>query len=379
MKILYIHQYFRTPEEGGSTRSYELAKSLVEKGHQVIMITTHNQLNEKKSIDGIKVHYLRIPYQNEFGFFKRIYAFLRFVRRAKREAKKLSGIDLAYVMTTPLTTGLIALSLKKKLGIPFYFEVGDLWPEAPIQMGVIKSTWLIKKLYAFEKRCYQEAEMVIALSSAIEAYINKVTPETQTHVITNLANCEYFKPLPTENKIFQIGYFGTFGKANDLGQIIRLATYLQNESIPLHFTLMGEGAEEEQFRLAAKNLKNLKILPFGNKDEVRNKMEKMDAIYISYKNIPILNTGSPNKFFDGLAAGKLIIINFQGWIKALIESEKCGFSHDPENPASFLEKVTPFLDDQALLKSFQKNSRRLAETQFEKKLLTNKLNDILTH
>ncbi|MEQ9216569.1 MAG: glycosyltransferase family 4 protein [Cyclobacteriaceae bacterium] len=368
MKILYIHQYFRTPKEGWSTRSYELARGLVEHGHEVCMITTHNKLSGPRMIDGIEVHYLKIPYENHFGFLKRVFAFLKFVRLAKKEARKIGGIEKAYVMTTPLTTGLIALYLKKRFSVPYLFEVGDLWPEAPVQMGVIRNRWLTKKLYAFEKKCYDEAEKVVALSPAIENYIRKISA-TETIKIPNLSDCEFFSPAENDNEIFQIGYFGTFGVANDLGQVIALARYVHQLSLPVHFTLMGNGAESQKLKQAAKDLDNVTVLPFGNKERVKEVMDRMDAIYISYKNIPVLNTGSPNKLFDGLAAGKLIIINFKGWINDLIESNQCGFAHDPVQPQSFVDQVMPFLKSKKLLASYQQNSRKLAETQFEKKIL----------
>ncbi len=376
MKILYIHQYFRTPEEGGSIRSYELAHGLVDLGHEVYMITAHNKHSGIRMIDGIEVHYLKIPYENHFGFFRRVFAFLKFVRLAKKEARKIGGIDKVYVMTTPLTTGLIALYLKKKLKIPYLFEVGDLWPEAPVLMGVIRNKWLAKKLYAFEKKCYDEAETVVAMSPAIEDYIQKVS-DTKTVMIPNLSDCEFFTPAENDNKFFQIGYFGTFGVANDLDQVIELARFSKNKSLQIQFTLMGNGAEEQKIKEASKDLDNVTILPFGNKEKVRKVMDRMDAIYISYKSVPVLNTGSPNKLFDGLAAGKLIIINFDGWIKDLVESKQCGFSHDPEKPEEFEDKIRPFLSDPVLLKTYQQNGRNLAETQFERKMLIQKLYAIL--
>ena len=168
MKILYVHQYFKTPEEGGSIRSYYLAKGLVDAGHEVTMITAHNFSYEVKKVDGIEVHYLPVSYDNSFGFFQRLWAFFQFVRLARREALALTKHDLAYVMTTPLTTGFIATYLKKELDLPYYFEVGDLWPEAPVQMEVIRNPWLKKWLYSLEKRFYFEADKVIALSPAMQ-------------------------------------------------------------------------------------------------------------------------------------------------------------------------------------------------------------------
>ncbi len=123
MKILYIHQYFKTPEEGGSIRSYYLASGLVKNGYEVEMITTHNdQRYEVKIIQGIRVHYLPVYYDNNLGFVRRIIAFLRFYFLALEVAKTIKDVNLVYAMTTPLTVGMIAMRLKKKLDLPYYFE-----------------------------------------------------------------------------------------------------------------------------------------------------------------------------------------------------------------------------------------------------------------
>lgn len=71
MKILYIHQYFKTPDEGGANRSYFMAQALKAKGHEVEMLTAHNEQTAiSKTVDGLKVHYLAVHYENQFGFLK---------------------------------------------------------------------------------------------------------------------------------------------------------------------------------------------------------------------------------------------------------------------------------------------------------------------
>ena len=40
MRITYLHQYFNTPLMSGGTRSYEMARRLVDMGHEVNLITS---------------------------------------------------------------------------------------------------------------------------------------------------------------------------------------------------------------------------------------------------------------------------------------------------------------------------------------------------
>ncbi len=383
MRILYVHQYFKTPEEGGCVRSYHLAKGLVEAGHEVTMISGHNHKSGNEIIDGIELVYFKIPYDNHFGFIRRVVAFYRFVIQSKKYVNQLRhSYDLAYVMTTPLSTGFIALHIKKRLKIPYYFEVGDLWPEAPIKMGAVQNEFIKKWLYQFEKKCYFEAQKVIALSPAIRNYIEATSPETKVNVVTNFSDIGFYdykqklQSFSAENPL-NIGYFGTFGPANDLKSLLHTAKICQGHQVPVHFTLMGAGKDYDAINSLAQRLTNVTLIPFGNSKKVKKLLDRQDAVYISFKNLEILNTGSPNKFFDGLAAGKLIIVNFGGWVRNVIDKNKCGFYHEPHEPMEFVRKIQAFIKEPNLIRAYQKNSRQLAESYYSKDLQVRKLLKIL--
>jgi UDP-N-acetylglucosamine:LPS N-acetylglucosamine transferase len=120
VKVLILHQYFKTPQTGGALRSYYLAKALVARGITAVVITTHNDPEIRREIvEGIEVHYLPIPYDNRFGFFKRVSSFLKFVWSFVREAAKFRDDDVCYAFSTPLTIGLGAIWLKKRYKIPY--------------------------------------------------------------------------------------------------------------------------------------------------------------------------------------------------------------------------------------------------------------------
>ncbi len=384
MKILYVHQYFKTPQEGGSIRSYYLAKGLVDAGHKVTMVTAHQNPYEVKEVDGIEVHYLPVKYDNKFGFIRRVFSFWKFVSLAKKEALKLDRQDIAYVMTTPLTTGFIATYLKKKLNLQYYFEVGDLWPEAPIKMGIIKNKFVKNWLYSLEKKFYFEAEKVIALSPAIRNYIEKISPNTKVYVIPNMADCSFFEPeysigdFSSTNK-FQITYCGAIGKANHLEFLINVARRSARLNLPIQFNIIGYGSELERLEENAKFLYNVTFHPHSGKEEVKAILDQSDAVYVSFKDVDVLGTGSPNKFFDALASGKLSIINFNGWIKNVVQKKKCGFHHDPANADDFVKKIRVFLESPELLIKYQRNGRKLAELYYDKNIQVTKLLKILNN
>ncbi|GGF32888.1 glycosyltransferase family 4 protein [Echinicola rosea] len=387
MRIIYIHQYFVTPEEGGAVRSYHLAKGLVEAGIDVEMITTYNDNHyQLKEIDGIKVHYLPVPYDNSFGFYRRVWAFYQFVRHAKRLLKRLQQADLLYITSTPLTTGLIGLWAKKKLGLSYIFEVRDLWPEAPIQVGAIKHKWLKKVLYKLEKHVYQQASQIIGLSEGICDYIHAVVPGKKIHLIPNFSNVEFFTPSIEKDLAFlrkmgwkldhlTFAYTGAVGDVNAVDELVKLADLAQHKGKNWQFAIMGKGKQLDTVKAQSQHLglKNMRFLPFGDKGQVRQLLGHADLSFISFDHLPILQTNSPNKFFDAIAMGNAILINHQGWVWNLVEEHGIGLFFDYKEPKDTLRELEKLEGNPELLADMKRRSRELAISRFSSSVAVQKL------
>jgi glycosyltransferase involved in cell wall biosynthesis len=377
---LIVHQHFKEPAEGGAIRSYYLASALVKRGHRVVVITGGTGRNVEKNIEGIEVNYLQVPYDNAFGFYARASAFVKFVISAARASRRFSDFDLCYTISVPLTVGLAARWIKWRLNIPYIFEVGDLWPDAPVQMGVIQNYFLKSSLYAVEKSIYRNAESIVALSPTIQTAIEQKVPARKLFMIPNMADCEFYRPEEKSKSLeakfsvtgkFVVSYIGALGVANGLDYFIECANASRKANLPVHFILCGDGAMKASLTrdINRLGLQNISVVDFVNRDGVREIMNVTDAVFVCYKNVPILETGSPNKFFDGLAAGKLIVVNFGGWIKEEVEKNNCGFSVDPRQPTNFVKKISAFVTDEGLLRQYQKSARLLGETKYSREKL----------
>lgn len=384
MKVLILHHHFNTPQKGGAVRSYYLAKALVDNGIETVVITTHNGTGEiRETVDGIDVHYLPIPYDNKFGFYRRTRSFLQYVVSSVRAVSSHTDADVCYAISVPLTIGLASLWIKRKYKIPYVFEVGDLWPDAPVDLGFIKNPVFARMLFQLEEKIYKKAKSVVALSPAIESAIQKKVPGKTIHLIPNMADTEFFVPERKNpvliekfgvNNNFVVSYIGALGFANGLDYFLECARASEKAKLPVTFLLCGEGAMKENLKRSAEvlQLSNLLFIPFQNRDGVRDVLNVTDAVFICYRPVPILESGSPNKYFDGLAAGKLIIINFGGWIKDEIESEQCGFALDQKQPSSFVSSIGPYINDNLKLKHAQQQARALAEKKYARRLLGEK-------
>jgi glycosyltransferase involved in cell wall biosynthesis len=384
VKVLILHQYFNTPESGGPLRSYYLAKALVDAGHTVAVITTHNGTDARKEIvEGVDVHYLPIPYNNRFGFFKRITSFLKFVFSIVQSAGQFKDYDVCYAISTPLTIGLAAIWIKWRYKIQYIFEVGDLWPEAPIQIGIIKNPILKIILYRLEKLIYKRSKSIVALSEPIRESI-ETKVKKPVYVIPNMADTNFYKPSGKESALeqkfgvegkFVLSYLGTFGLANGLERMLHCAREAQQQNLPVHFLLCGDGAQYDSLHqhVGQLALKNVSIIPMQNRQGVQEVLNVTDAAFISYLPLPVLETGSPNKYFDALAAGKLIVVNFEGWIKNEIEAAQCGVFTRRED---FSKAIMPFLEDRNVLQKAQHAARVLAEQKYSRVRLSIKFSKL---
>jgi len=389
MRIIYIHQYFKTPEEGGAVRSYHLAKGLVQAGHDVELITTgNNPTYDQRWIDGIKVHYLPVKYDQKFIYLKRIWAFIDFVKKSKLLLKKLKRPDLLYISSTPLTTGLIGLWAKKKLAIPYVFEVRDLWPRAPIEVGAIRNPLLIRYLQNLEAKIYQNALYLVALSPGIANHIRTISPQSSLHLIPNFSDLEQFQPIPKSDSIlkkygleerFTIAYTGALGKVNAVEELIDLAELAFQRKKNWQFLIMGEGSHRDHLIQLArkKGLENIVFIPFGNKASVNEVLSLADFAWISFAHLPVLKTNSPNKFFDAIAAGKPVIINHKGWVYDLMKANHLGISCLPNKLDKAFAQLEKLADNPEKIQEMGRNSRKLAKSYFSKELAVSRLAHVL--
>lgn len=394
MKILYIHQYFVTPNEPGATRSYWISKELVSRGHHVTVITGNSESKHEPGRfdrDGIDVIYLNNYYNNTQTKIQKVWSFVKFIFQSISVASKEKDVDLVYATSTPLTIGAVALALRTLKGWRYVFEVRDLWPEFPIQVGAVTNPVLIWLLRKFEKRIYKRAEHVVALSPGMQEGVVKAgTPVEKTSMIPNMSKPDIFYPHEVNQDVvkqfnldltkFNVIHFGMLAVANGLDYIIKAAIELKKRGDnSIQFLFMGEGAMQPMLEDMVKenDLHNVRFLGNYKVGIVAEVTNCCDASITSFKNLPILATNSPNKLFDSLSAGKTIIVNSAGWTKDMVEKDNCGFYVDPEKPEMLADKLLEVKDNKPLLEEWGKNARRLSVEVYDKAKLSAQVADVL--
>lgn len=388
MRVLYIHQYFKTPNEPGGTRSYWISRKLIEKGHEVIMLTSRNNMDkssEHLSIDGINVIYLNVRYDQKMGLFKRFISFLSFmVKTIKIVFILRNNYDKIYATSTPLSVGIPAIIAKTFLNKPYIFEIRDLWPEVPIQMGAVRNKGLIFFLRKLERLIYLKAEKIISLSPGMKKGVLKSgIDKAKVFMVPNMSKPDVFYPRSKNHEIFNkfklneksltVIYFGAIGKSNGLKKVVEFFHKVQDQKIQL--IIAGDGSEKRALQsiIDVGGIKNVKLLGNYSTKIISELVNCCDLSLVSFDKIPILYTNSPNKFFDALSAGKPIIVNSPGWIKKLVVDHDCGFFYEYDGLESFKEMINEIVSKPEKLKVMGLNSRKLCENKFDKELLTNEI------
>ena len=170
------------------------------------------------------------------------------------------------------------------------------------------------------------------------------------------------------------------GEANDLTQVLDAAALLRERGEGgIRFLLQGDGkrraALEREIR--ARGLENVVLLPPGDKLAAARLAAASDACMTIFKQVPILATNSPNKLFDTFAAGRPAIVNTDGWQRTLVEEHEAGLFTRPGDPADLAEQVLALRDDPARARRMGENGRRLAEREFDRRLLAERLRGVL--
>ena len=375
MKILYIHQYFNTPSMPGSTRSFEFARRLVKRGDTVYMITTNWQGRSKQSfslIEGINVYWAPISYSNKMSYFKRSSIFILFLWYVFTIGRKLN-YDLIIASSTPLTVAIPSIMLKKLKGVKMIFEIRDLWPQLPIAIGAIKSKLLIKLAKWLEKKTYNNSNHIICLSSGMKSELSLLNPASKISVVTNLSDTFTFQDNNINNNEIEIPikktspliiYAGAFGKINGVLYLVEIANEMKKINSKLFFLLAGDGHDKEKILNKSKEYgiynTSLYCIDYIPKDQMPQLLSLATITTSLFIDIPEMVNNSANKFFDGLAAGKPIMINYAGWQKDLLQETGAGFNIPSNNAKKAAEIINSIINNKEKINQMSKASNSLA-------------------
>ena len=335
MNLWIINQYASKPNKAGLTRHYELTKRLQFEGIKSLVVhgsfdlylksqvSVENVLGKKtvsyEEFNGVP--FLTIPtppYQNNKSI-GRIANMLVFRRKAIEELKncKYGKPDIVYGSTMTLFGADAARNLSRHFKVPFVYEVRDLWPLTPIELGGY-SRWHPFLLYLdyLDRKLAKSADLIITTAPLMKEYYKERfgTPDEKFLWITNGTDLELFKVLPDvgeneEKDTFDIYYAGAHGLANGLDQIFDQLTVIMARHPQVRLTLVGDGPlKQHLIERAGKENLPVRFLDAVPKKELPAILNKADALLVYLEPCSLYRYGiSLNKLADYHAMGKPIL------------------------------------------------------------------------
>ena len=398
MRIVYLHQYFVTPDMAGGARSFEMARRLVATGHEVHMVTSDQQgaagtFTWRESREaGIHVHWTAVPYDNVMSYAKRLRAFVEFAWRAARRAAQLRG-DVVFATSTPLTIALPAVHAARRARCPMVFEVRDLWPAVPIAIGAIRNPIAVRAARWLERYAYRNAAQVVALAPGMrDEIVATGYPAERVTVIPNGCDLDVFRDASVGRVLRAshewlgdrplIVFTGTFGLVNGMDYLPQLAAELAKIDTGIRIAAVGAGRELARTQRLAAELgvldHNLYLLGRRPKLEAAAWTQAADMTLALFTGPPIVwRDAVQNKFFDSLAAGKPVANNFPGWQSRIAQEAGAGLILPADDVPAAARQLAGALRDRQWLDSAGAAARRLAETRFNRDDLAARLGGVL--
>lgn len=373
MRILYINHYAGSPRHGMEYRPYYLAREWVRSGHEVNILASAQshirarqpelggQSRLEETIDGIRYSWFDTPRYSTNGL-ERVRNIGAFIQRVYLNAQNIAAAfkpDVVIASSTYPMDIWPAHRIAKMSGAKLLFEIHDLWPLTPMELGGM-SKWhpFIMVAQAAENYAYRHADAVVSVLPKVHAYVESrgMTPD-RLHIVPNGIDHAEWLGSPPEligsvadilstikskgNSI--VGYAGTHGISNSLDTLLGAAKSLRGEKV--EFVLVGSGPEKArlQSRAQAEQLENVVFIDPIAKQQIPALLQWFDIAYIGWRRQSLYRFGiSPNKLMDYMMAARPVLHAVEAGNDPVGEAG-CGLTVAPEDPATSAQGVSALL------------------------------------
>jgi colanic acid biosynthesis glycosyl transferase WcaI len=349
MKILFISDNFPPETNASATRVFERACYWVKWGHDVTVVTGVPNFPQGKVFDGyinrfqtesregMRVVRVKTYIAPNRGKFRRALDFLSFRINAARAAKKEPRPDVICATSPQPGAALAGLDAAKHHGVPFVFELGDLWPASISAVGAMGRSFLYNQMERQELSMYRRSDAVVALTGAFKQdLIRRGIDGKKIDVVINGVDTWRYGPRDRDSALAQelgltdefiVGYVGTHGMAHGLGNVLDAAEVVAAKNKKIRFLLAGAGAERETLLAAAKQrgLNNVLFLPMQPKERMPQVWSLCDVALVHLRDDPTFAEVIPSKIFEAMAMGLPIIVSApRGEGSRVVERDRAG-------------------------------------------------------
>jgi glycosyltransferase involved in cell wall biosynthesis len=350
-------------------RPYYLAREWLQLGHRVrIVASAHSHVRTRNPdpqgqsrvdevIDGIEYIWFKTPAYNGNGAGRAL-NMAAFVTRLYREGPALVrefSPDVVIASSTYPLDIWPAHRIARLSGARLLFEVHDLWPLSPMELGGYSTRHpFIMLLQAAENYACRHADAVVSILPKVREHLEAhgMAPH-KLHLVPNGTDpsewLSHPTPLPAavadtlaalrQRGHFIVGFAGSHGIANALDTLLGAAALMRDD--PVVFLLAGAGPEKERLRQRARDegLDNVCFLDPVAKKYVPALLACFDLAYIGLQRQPLFRFGvAPNKLIDYMMAARPVLYAVEAG-NDLVAEAGCGISVTAEDAPAVVRAI----------------------------------------
>jgi glycosyltransferase involved in cell wall biosynthesis len=400
MRILIVSQYF-WPE---NFRINDIAVGLQEKGHQVTVLTGIPNYPEgkfypgysffsksKENWQGIDIIRARqLPRGNGHSFLL-LLNYVSFVWFASLKACWLpKQFDKIFVFQlSPIFLAIPGIVAKKRLKIPLYHNVQDLWPESLASTNKGKHKWLLNWVGKISDYIYHQADFLWTPSRSFQnILIKRGLPENRMEYLPNSTE-SYYKPVEKEKQYAHLftGQFhfvlaGNIGEAQGIEIILSAAANLKNKYPGLKWIIVGDGRMRSSLMEQVASLRLEDAVQFPGRfpaTEIPALIAYADATLLTLKRDPLFAITVPSRLQTYMACGKPMLASIDGEAAEIIQEADCGLVSPANDEEAFIGIIEQFLQaDSSKQTQWGINARNYYLSNFDRNYLLDKLHQKLS-
>jgi glycosyltransferase involved in cell wall biosynthesis len=235
------------------------------------------------------------------------------------------------------------------------FEVHDLWPLSPIELGGMSPRHPFIQLCQWaENTAYRDSDVVVSMLPKVHEHMKGHGLDLRKlHIIPNGISLDDWQGegqavgdklkdyMLREHELGNliVGYAGSHGLPNALDALLDAAKLLKDK--PFRFVLVGDGHEKSrlQQRVMDEGLSHVRMFDPIPKAQIPSLLHGFDIAYIGWKRTPIYRFGiCPNKVMDYMMAGCPILHSVEAGNDPVADAG-CGLTVSPESPPAIADGV----------------------------------------
>jgi glycosyltransferase involved in cell wall biosynthesis len=380
---------------GGSTRASNLVNSMSKKGYKITVITCfphypygkipkeyHNKIISIEYMNSVQIIRVFTPPLPSEGILYRMLLFISFTFAPLLAFAYIKDINYVWAANPNIVSFFPAKFYGFLKRSPVILNIDDLWPDVPIQIGMIKSTTMIYLLKIITKFVYRASDAFTPISPQYrDEIIDKyyVNPN-KIEVIPGGVDINIFKNQKIiKNDVYTVMYIGAFSPTYDFDSIFKAAKILENNN-DIKIVLQGAGELYNWIYKLKKELNtdNIEIVnKIVSREKVAQLLTSADALLLPLGHSQHVQMGISTKLYEYQAAGKPIICFAKGMQADYVKKTGCGVILEPGDYIGLAKSIKYLKENSSVANQYGLNGKNYIINTMTLEALSEKFSKLL--